>query len=237
MDKVSVIISTYNRFIYLMNCIKSIQNQTYKNIEIIVVNDCSTDKQYYDYDWNDIKIIHLTKNSKNIFGYVSCGYVRNQGIAIATGKYIAFCDDDDIWFPNKIDLQLDAIKTTNCKMSSTEGLIGHGVYDPTKIYSKYNSEANYTGLYNKYKSMGSTLLENGFPKIWTLEFLKIHNCIIGSSALIEKSLLNQINNIKNLPCGMEDYDCWLRALEHTNSVYVQEVCFYYDCGHGHGQDY
>ena len=37
--------------------------------------------------------------------------------------------------------------------------------------------------------------------------------------------------------GQEDYDCWLRALEHTNSVYVKDICFYYDAGHGHGQNY
>ena len=46
----SVVIATYNRFYYLMNTIKSIKAQTYKNIEIIVVNDCSTQKEYYDYD-------------------------------------------------------------------------------------------------------------------------------------------------------------------------------------------
>ena len=59
MDKVSVIIPTYNRFIYLLNTIKSIKAQTDKNIEIIVVNDCSTQKEYYEYDYKDVKIIHL----------------------------------------------------------------------------------------------------------------------------------------------------------------------------------
>ena len=51
MDKVSVIIPTFNRFKYVLNTIKSIQEQTYKNIEIILVNDCSTQKEYYEYNF------------------------------------------------------------------------------------------------------------------------------------------------------------------------------------------
>ncbi len=61
MEKISIIIPTYNRFNYLLNTIQSIKKQTYSNIEIIVVNDKSTQKDYYNYDWknNNIKIIHL----------------------------------------------------------------------------------------------------------------------------------------------------------------------------------
>ena len=96
-DKVSVVIATYNRFSYLMNAIQSVKNQTYKNVEIIVINDCSVQKEYYEYDFsaNGIKIIHLEKNSKEIHGF-ACpgGYQRNFGIGIATGKYIAFCDEN-----------------------------------------------------------------------------------------------------------------------------------------------
>ena len=232
MDKVSVIIPTYNRFKYLLNTLQSIKNQTYKNIEIIIVNDGSTQKEYYDYNWSDIKIIHLKSNSKTIFGYV-----RNQGINISTGKYIAFCDDDDIWFPQKISLQIDSMTINNCKMSSTDGLSGNGIYDPNKIYKKYNAEECYNEIQNIYKSKGSSLLDNGFPSIWTLDFIKIHNCIICSSVLIEKEILNLINNFKNVKPPGEDYDCWLRALEYTNCVYIEEICFYYDNKHADGQNY
>ena len=57
MDKVSVVIPTYNRFKYLLNTIQSVKEQTYKNIEIIVVNDCSTEQEYYNYDWEKNNII------------------------------------------------------------------------------------------------------------------------------------------------------------------------------------
>ena len=65
MDKVSVIIPTYNRFHFLLNTIESIKNQTHKNMEIIVVNDCSTEPEYYNYNWQDIHIIHLPEKYKN----------------------------------------------------------------------------------------------------------------------------------------------------------------------------
>jgi teichuronic acid biosynthesis glycosyltransferase TuaG len=237
MDKVSVVIPTFNRFKYLLNTIKSVKEQTYKNIEIIVVNDCSTEKEYYAYDWkkNNLKIIHLEQNTKTIFGYACAGFVRNKGIEIAGGQYIAFCDDDDIWFPKKIEIQLKAMKETGCKMSSTDGFIGKGVYDPNKNYKKFNAEYNYSYIQNIYQRYVDHFMD--FPNIWNLAFLKINNCVICSSVLMKKEILDKINNMKCVKNGQEDYDCWLRALEHTNSVYVKDICFYYDSGHGNGQNY
>ena len=237
MDKVSVVIPTFNRFKYLLNTIKSVKEQTYKNIEIIVVNDCSTEKEYYTYDWKatNVIIIHLEQNTKTIFGYACAGFVRNKGIEKAGGQYIAFCDDDDIWFPKKIEIQLKAMKETGCKMSSTDGLIGRGVYDSKKMYKKFNAEHNYSFIQNIYRKHVGHF--QGFPNIWNLAFLKINNCVICSSVLLKKEILDKINNMKCVKNGQEDYDCWLRALEHTNSVYVKDICFYYDSGHGNGQNY
>ena len=239
MDKVSVIIPTYNRFKFLLNTIKSVKAQTYFNIEIIVVNDKSTQKEYYDYDWesNNIKIIHLEKNSKEIFGYACAGFVRNKGIELSSGKYIAFCDDDDIWLPNKIEMQLKAMRETGCKMSSTDGLIGNGIFNPTKSYKKYNAEHFYKTLQNIYNRKGSNLLNSGFLIIWNLNFLKIHNCVICSSVVIEKDVLDKINNMKCVKNGQEDYDCWLRCLQNTKCLYLTDICFYYDLHHGDGQNY
>jgi glycosyltransferase involved in cell wall biosynthesis len=240
MEKVSVIIPTFNRFNYLLNTIESVKKQTYNNLEIIVVNDKSTQKEYYDYNWNanNIIIIHLDQNSKQKYGYACAGgYQRNYGIEISTGKYISFCDDDDIWFPKKIELQINAMKNSGCKMCSTDGLIGNGVYDKNKKYKKYNAEGNYITLQNIYRKKNSNLLENGFPKIWTLKFLKIHNCMICSSVILDKEIINKVGMFDIRGSGDEDYDYWLRALKHTSSIYVNDVCFYYDAGHGDGQNY
>jgi glycosyltransferase involved in cell wall biosynthesis len=236
---VSVIIPTFNRFGFLLNALKSVKEQTYKNIEIIVVNDCSTEKEYYEYAWreNGITIIHLEQNTKNLFGFACAGYVRNKGIEAAHGTFIAFCDDDDMWFPSKIELQMNAMQNASCDMACTDGLIGSGVYDANKSYQKYNAEHYYDVLKNIYKSKNSNFLANGFPEIWTLDFIRIHNCIICSSVLIRKDVLDKINNMKCVPNGEEDYDCWLRALTHANCVYVPNVCFYYDNGHGYGRNY
>jgi hypothetical protein len=220
-NKVSVVIPTYNRFTYVQNTLQSIRNQTYKNIEIILVNDCSTQPEYYTYVWPaDIKIIHLEKNTKALLGYASCAHVRNQGIPLATGKYIAFCDDDDSWFPRKIELQLKAMKETGCRMSSTDGLVGHGVFNAT------NQNIVYSGYFNF-----------NLPEIWTLDLMKKGNYMLGSSVMLEKTLLNKIKNFATLKPPTEDYECWLRALEHTNSVYVKDIGVYYDLAHGDGRNY
>ena len=120
-------------------------------------------------------------------------------------------------------------------MSSTDGLIGNGVYDSTKTYMKYNSENYMNTLKSVYKH--TTLLDNGIPEIWNLDFLKIHNCVICSSVVIEKEILMKINMFLHMKPPGEDYDCWLRALEHTDSVYVSDICFYYDNNHGYGINY
>jgi glycosyltransferase involved in cell wall biosynthesis len=238
MDKVSVIIPTYNRFTYLLNAIKSVQDQTYKNVEIIIVNDGSTEDEYYNHDFgNNIKVIHLKKNTKDKFGFPCQGYVRTVGMKKATGKYIAFLDDDDIWLPNKLELQIDAMKITGCKMSCTDGLMGTGPYNSDKEYKKYNAEHFYATLQNIYRMKGSNVLENGFPEIWNLDFLKIHNCMICSSVVLDKDILKKINYMKVMRSPGEDYDCWLRALKYTDCVYVKDICFYYDNSHGDGQNY
>ena len=247
-ELVSVIIPTYNRFKYLLNAIDSIKKQTYKNIEIIVVNDCSTDKRYYNYDWKsaNIHIIHLKKNTREVFGFPCVGHVINIGTARMSGEYFATCDDDDCWLPKKLELQLKAMQETGCKMSTTEGLIGNGPYTLDLSYQKYNSEYYYDCLKSIYKKHNSNLLDKGFPKIWNYDFIKVHNCIIASSVIIHKDIIKKIGKqrvIKMGGCVINnkiihiDYDYWLRALYLTNSVYINEPCVYYDNGHADGQNY
>ena len=104
-----------------------------------------------------------------------------------------------------------------------------------KKYKKYNEEHYFEKIKTIFKNKGAYLKD--YPPIWTSSFLKIHNCMITSSVLLEKDIIHKIGYFKPIVNGKEDYDYWLRALAHTNSVYVRDACFYYDAGHGHGQNY
>jgi glycosyltransferase involved in cell wall biosynthesis len=116
--KVSVIMPLYNKLDTVINSIKSILNQTYKDIELIIVDDCSNDgsyelvKEFIDNDKSKFEII-LLRNEENR----GCYYSRNQGILRASGKYIAFQDPDDFSFKSRIEFQMRDIKKMKVRMS------------------------------------------------------------------------------------------------------------------------
>lgn len=110
---VSIVVPVYNVENYLEKCIKSIQRQTYRNLEIICIEDCSTDKSSIildEFQKKDlrIKIIH---NSKNLGLSTS----RNIGIDASTGEYLFFVDSDDWIEPNMIETVITKFKETNLK--------------------------------------------------------------------------------------------------------------------------
>lgn len=239
-DLISVIIPSYNRFEYLQNAVESVMSQTYRNFEIIVVNDGSTQEEYYENIFpKPVKIINLETNQKNILGYVSEGHIRNFGIEAAEGSYVAFLDDDDIWLPRKLELQLSAMKETDLKFSSTEGYFGEGIYKDSEKYELYNKEKFFKKISKKYKGTKyRSIFSSSFvyPKIWNYDFLKHHNCVIASSTMVEKKLMNILGGFRGIPTSMApDYDCWLGLLRLTDLVYVDEPLFYYDGAHGSGQ--
>lgn len=105
-DLVSVVIPTYNREKVIKQCLNSILNQTYKNLEVIVVDDASIDDTEHvvrSIKDSRLKYIRLNENSHGT-------KPRNIGIRAATGEYIAFLDSDDTWLPNKIERQLAFMK-------------------------------------------------------------------------------------------------------------------------------
>ena len=109
MIKVSVIIPVYNVELYLRECLDSIVNQTLKEIEIICIDDCSTDNSYSileEYSKKDVRF-RILKNISNI----GSGPTRNIGIREAKGQYISFIDSDDYISNNYLnDLYNTAIK-------------------------------------------------------------------------------------------------------------------------------
>ena len=103
--KISVIIPTFNREKLIGNSIKSVLNQTLKNFELIIVDDGSTDntKEVVDkFQDKRIKYIKLDTNQ-------GASNARNIGIKNAKGKYMSFQDSDDIFYPNKLEIQLNNI--------------------------------------------------------------------------------------------------------------------------------
>ena len=144
--KVSIVIPSFNRYKYLLNAIGSIQNQTYNNYEIIVVNDGSTEDGYYSKELKNISnVIHIDRNSTPNWGG-SRPAVRNYGISEASGELVAFLDDDDLWLPNKLERQISAMKSRNIGFSCTDGYFGYGIYDENKKYLVYNAEHHFKKL-------------------------------------------------------------------------------------------
>ena len=183
--KVSVVIPSFNRYEYLLNAIDSIQKQKYKNIEIIIVNDGSDQKEYFNKEFSpEVKIIHVNRNDTPDWGG-SRPAVRNYGIEVATGEYIAFLDDDDIWLPGKLENQISEMENLNIGFSCTEGYFGYGVYDPEKIYKLYNSQHHFKKIKKKFKKTKYLKLSN-FPKVWNYDFLINHNCVILSSVVLKR---------------------------------------------------
>lgn len=102
---VSVVITCYNLEKYIGRCIESVINQTYNNLEIIIVNDCSTDnslkviKEFAKCD-NRIKIVNLRKNH-------GCGYAKRAGGDKASGDYVTFVDGDDYILSDYIEMNVN----------------------------------------------------------------------------------------------------------------------------------
>lgn len=237
-ELVSVIIPTYNRYDYLLKTLESVRNQTYKNIEIVIVNDGSKQEEYYKNKFEGCIVINMDKSSKERFGHASPGgFQRSVGMKVASGKYFAFVDDDDYWMPTKIEKQVEGMKKHNCKMSCTDGYFGHGMYNPESKYIIYNKQKYFGIIRNIYNRNGKLhLMENGYPELWTKEFLNVHNCCIASSVMIERSINDKIGDFSN-QLWAPDYEYWKRVIEHTDCVYIDEPLLYYDGGHGGGQQY
>lgn len=117
---VSIITPTYNSVAFVAETIESIIAQTYLNWELLVTDDCSTDEtcsiiERYAAADKRIKLFRLDTNS-------GAGSARNFSIDRAQGRYIAFCDSDDRWYPEKLEKQLAFMTDKDCGLSYTSYL-------------------------------------------------------------------------------------------------------------------
>lgn len=114
---VSIITPSYNCAQFIGETIESVLAQTYPNWEMLITDDCSTDNSrevIAEYAKRDprVKLLKLDKNS-------GAGVARNNSIREANGRFIAFCDSDDRWYPDKLEKQLHYMDAKKCAMSHT----------------------------------------------------------------------------------------------------------------------
>lgn len=114
---VSIITPSYNCARFIGETIESIQAQSYSDWELLITDDCSSDGspdiiEKYSAADKRIKLFRLDKNS-------GAGLARNNSIEKASGRFIAFCDSDDRWYPDKLAKQLAFMMSRNCAFSYT----------------------------------------------------------------------------------------------------------------------
>ncbi|MEA2104055.1 MAG: glycosyltransferase family A protein [Candidatus Cloacimonadota bacterium] len=197
MKKVSVIIPTYN-CPYLGEAIESVLTQTYKNIEIIIVDDGTT---------NNLKIsLEKYKNRIKYLYQENSGpaAARNLGMKNATGDYIAFLDADDIWLPEKVEKQL-AIFEENSDF-------GFAYCDNYFITKTGKTIENYI---RKVKLVKGDILLDFF-----LDFFLITSGIILKRECLEKTGLFD----EQLPVG-EDFEFFLRLCRHYKAGVVKKKLY------------
>ena len=228
---VSVIIPTFERFEAVKESIDSVLLQNYPHIEIIVIDDCSKDLKYLQLDEiyknENITIIHLPENLRKKHNLLAAqGLTRNEGIKITKGEYIAFLDDDDAWAnPNKLTEQISTMQKYNSSLCCSNMLVGNG---------PYSNNSNTTNTYFKKSFSFGTELEDNIFK-FNKKSIESINYVNNSSCIIHKSIVDKIGLLEG--GNNEDYRYWLKALNHTDGIYIQKPLVYYDIGHSSCKNY
>lgn len=171
--KVSVILPLYNNKEYILESIQSVIKQTYKNWELIVVDDCSTDGSYElvkDYlEKEKQENIKLLRNDKNVGCYCSI----NNGILQSDGDYIAKIDSDDKYHSKKLELQVKKLEKHNYIAVQSYGIRGNEkkgrVIEATLLFKK--SIINKIGYFDSVRFGGDTEFRRRITRVYKV---KIH---------------------------------------------------------------
>lgn len=209
---VSVVMPTYNHESFIGEAVDSVLNQTYRNLELIVVDNESKD--------NTSRILSSYRDRR--VKYVRCpnnGTIaapRNFGIQQTTGKYIAFIDSDDVWLPGKLAAQIAALESNGIKGISfcKFKVLSPGTTDHGKIIGPKTS----------------ILPDNLYERLIKANF------VVSSSAVVLKKAIDDVGGFDEDPelrCS-EDFDLWLRITRKYKAAYVDEVAGIYRM-HGSNQ--
>lgn len=201
--KVSVIIPAYNAETFLSRTIQSALNQTFRDFELIIVDDGSTDNtkeivRKFQVNNSQIKYF-LKENSGGPAG------PKNLGLKKSKGKFIAFLDHDDEWLPEKLEEQVESFE------NSTDSKLGIIICYPVLVHS------------NKKKIFEiPSLEEETFKKILLGNF--IYSC---SGVMIKKEVIEKVGYFDEKLKYADDWDMWIRIIFRYNLSIIKKPLFYH----------
>ncbi len=193
MPKISVVIPVYNGEKTIQKTIESVLNQTFKDWELIIIDDGSQD--------STVRIIREIEDSRiRLFSYDNAGLAssRNRGIAHAQGEFISFLDADDLWTSDKLEMQFQALE------KHPEAAVAYSWTD----YIDQSSQFLHSGRH-------ITINGNIYQHLLVNNFLEN-----GSNPLIRKQALNQAGKFDTSLKAGEDWDMWLRLAARYQFVAV-----------------
>lgn len=238
-ELISIITPTYNCANFIGETIDSVLAQTYSNWEMIIVDDCSTDntEEIVNNYSNSDKRIKYYKLDNNSGAAVS----RTKAMELANGQYMAFLDSDDLWYPNKLEYQINYMKKNNYAFTCTKY---EQINEKSKLLDKvimvvpktnYNRllldcpVGNSTVMYDVTK-MGKFKVPNirkrNDDALW-LQMLKKEKYIYGIDEVLMKYRIRS-NSISNNKFKLIGYHWYLyRNIEHLNIVRsVFHICYW-----------
>lgn len=200
MATISVIIPTYNAERTILETIESVQQQTFCDFELIVINDGSTDRT--------LELLATVQDPRlKVFSYENGGLpvARNRGIARSTGEFIAFLDADDLWTPDKLELQLAALQ-----QHSNAGV----VYSWT-LFMDEKGESFYADepIHFEGNVLTQLLMKNFIAS--------------GSNAMVRRQAIESVGEFDPTLKSCEDWDYWLRLAVHWSFVLVPKAQIFY----------
>lgn len=223
MHLVSIITPTFNSEKFIAEAILSVQKQTYANWEIIVVDDCSTDKteeiiSHFIKQDPRIKFIKLQKNS-------GAGVARNLAVQIAKGRFIAFLDSDDLWKPLKLEKQVAFLLSNNLPFTFS-------FYDCINEDGKYLNKLIESPKKLSYTQLFFCNFVGNLTGIYDVDYfgkIPISNLRKRQDWMVWLTILKQIKTAKPVPESLAFYRVrqdsissskW-SLLKHNYSVYRQ----------------
>jgi glycosyltransferase involved in cell wall biosynthesis len=202
MPAVSVIIPTFNRADLLPKAVRSVLAQTYQDLEIVVIDDASADCTTAAVHRLDDPRIRYVRHERNR----GIAAARNTGVANATGRYVAFLDDDDEWLPRKLELQV--------------GILADSPRSIGAVYSAFEQVDMATGrrvaVVRPAKS-GHILNE-----------LCLKNWIgTASTVCLKRECLDEAGPFDEKVTFGEEYDMWIRIAHRYDFKYIDEILVRY----------